>query len=253
MNVCPKPKDKVCRGCDAPNPGANHQCSPHCKLCGGAHMAADRNCRASYKTPYIVTKRQWERRRANEEAEATATNYSTSKLHSRSRTPSQSHSRSRSCTPGPLKAAVTPSSQSNTWTDPKGKRATNAEAGGKTHTKDELIQKPQPAAHSETDQQAMQETQEELVEDGEVEGPDTKRGPAISLKKSVRSKRTRAATGDTRVKALEARMSNLEETIPATITRTIQQSLESIYLRLSRLEAANSALVMSHSEAAPHM
>ncbi|KAH8036789.1 hypothetical protein HPB51_005657 [Rhipicephalus microplus] len=41
MDMCPKPKDKLCCGCDAPNPGANHQCSPHCKLCGGAHMMAD--------------------------------------------------------------------------------------------------------------------------------------------------------------------------------------------------------------------
>lgn len=120
------------------------------------------------------------------------------------------------------------------------------------HAKNELIQKLQSAAHSETDQQAMQETQE-LIEDGEVDGHDTKRGPAIFLKRSVRSKRTRAAIGDTGVKALEARVSSLEETITATITRTIQQSLESIYLRLSRLEAANSALVTSHSEAAPHL
>ncbi|KAL1442801.1 hypothetical protein MTO96_030623 [Rhipicephalus appendiculatus] len=68
MDVCPNPQDKVCRGCDAPNPGPDHQCSPRCKLCGGTHMTADRNCRARYKTPYIVTKRQWERRRAAEEA-----------------------------------------------------------------------------------------------------------------------------------------------------------------------------------------
>ncbi|KAH7964515.1 hypothetical protein HPB51_027247 [Rhipicephalus microplus] len=267
MDVCPKPKDKVCRGCDAPNPGPNHQCSTHCKLCGGAHMTADRNCRARYKTPYIVTKRHWERRRANEEAEATATNYSTSKPHSRSRTPSRSDSRSRSRTPEPRKQqqrrarSLTPgrtptrdakTTDSVSFADAvKGKRATNAEAGGKIHTKieaeiaqltqtiqtmqkqivcmqaqihakDELIQKLQSAAHSETDQQAMQKTQEELVEDGEVEGPDTKRWPAISLKKSVRSKRTRAATDDTRVKALETRVSSLEETITATITRTIQ-------------------------------
>nr|XP_037272996.1 pre-mRNA-splicing factor CWC22 homolog [Rhipicephalus microplus] len=171
-------------------------------------MTADRNCRARYKTPYIVTKRQWERRRANEEAEATATNYSTSKPRSRSRTPSRSHSRSRSRTPGPRKQQQrrarsrkpgrTPTrdakaTESVSFADAvKGKRATNAEAGGKTHTKieaeiaqltqtiqtmqmesmqaqihakDELIQKLQSAAHSETDQQAMQETQE-LIEDG---------------------------------------------------------------------------------------
>ncbi|KAH8026818.1 hypothetical protein HPB51_025195 [Rhipicephalus microplus] len=189
MDVCPKPKDRVCRGCDAPNPGPNHQCSHHCKLCGGARITADRNCRARYKTPYTVTKRQWERRRAVKEAEATATNFSTSKPRSRSRTHSRSHSRSRSRTPGSRKQHQ--------------RRA--------------------------------------------------KRGPAIFLKRSVRLKRTRTARGDTRVKALEARVSSLEKTITAPITRTIQQSLESIYLRLSRLEAANTATVTSHSEAAPHM
>ncbi|KAL1477651.1 hypothetical protein MTO96_035589 [Rhipicephalus appendiculatus] len=103
MDVCPNPQDKVCRGCDAPNPGPDHRCSPRCKLCGGTQMTADRNCRARYKTPYIVTKRQWERRRAAEEAEAAATTDPAGKPSSRSRTPSRSRSRSRSRTPGPRK------------------------------------------------------------------------------------------------------------------------------------------------------
>ncbi|KAH8028911.1 hypothetical protein HPB51_020489 [Rhipicephalus microplus] len=230
---------------------STHQCSLHCKLCEGAHMTADSNCRARYKTPYIVTKRQWERRRANEEAEATATNYSHSKPRSRSRTPSRSHSRSRSRTPGARKQQQRRSRSRTSGRTPT--RDAKATDSAQVHAKDELIQKLLSAVHSETDQQAMQETQEELIEDGEVEGPDTKRGPAISLKWSVRPKRTCAATGDTKVKALEARVSSLEETITATITCTIKQSLESIYLRLSRLEAANSPQVTLHSEAAPHM
>ncbi|KAL1471644.1 hypothetical protein MTO96_039824 [Rhipicephalus appendiculatus] len=28
LDVCPNPHDKVCRGCDAPNAGPEHQCSP---------------------------------------------------------------------------------------------------------------------------------------------------------------------------------------------------------------------------------
>ncbi|KAL1425353.1 hypothetical protein MTO96_019240 [Rhipicephalus appendiculatus] len=296
MDVCPNPQDKVCRGCDAPNPGPDHQCSPRCKLCGGTHMTADRNCRARYKTPYIVTKRQWERRRAAEEAEAAATTDPAGKPRSRSRTPSRSRSRSRSRTPGPRKQqqrgarSCTPggtptrdakATDSVSFADAvKGKRAPTAEAGGKTdtkieteitqltqamhtmqkqiermqaqiHAKDELIRQLQSAANSETDPQAMQNTQEELIEDDEVEGPDTKRRPASTLTKAVRPKRTRAAIRDARLEALEARLGSLEETITATITRTIQQSLESVHLRLSRLEAANSALVTSHSEAAP--
>ncbi|KAL1442802.1 hypothetical protein MTO96_030624 [Rhipicephalus appendiculatus] len=99
----------------------------------------------------------------------------------------------------------------------------------------------------------MQDTQEELIEDDEVEGPDTKRRPASTLTKAVGPKRTRAAIRDARLEALEARLGSLEETITATITRTIQQSLESVHLRLSRLEAANSTLVTSHSAAAPRM
>ncbi|KAH7985122.1 hypothetical protein HPB52_024313 [Rhipicephalus sanguineus] len=91
MDVCPNPQDKV------PRPPV----LPRCKLCGGTHMTADRNCRARYKTPYVVTKRQWERRRAAEEAEAAAATGPAGKPRSRSRTSSQSRSRSRSRTPGP--------------------------------------------------------------------------------------------------------------------------------------------------------
>ncbi|KAH7939326.1 hypothetical protein HPB52_010967 [Rhipicephalus sanguineus] len=255
MDVCPNPQDKVCRGCDAPNPGPDHQCSPRCKLCGGTHMTADRNCRARYKTPYVVTKRQWGRRRAAEEAEAAATTGPAGKPRSRSRTRSQSRSRSRSRTPGPQQhqkrrarsrtprgtpTGDTKTAESVSFADAvKGKRAPNAEAGGKTPTKieteiaqltqamqamkrqiehmqaqirakDELIQQLQSAANSETDPQAMQETQEEPTEDDEVEGPDTKRRPAPTPLKAARLKRTRAAIRDARLEALEGRLSSLE-------------------------------------------
>ncbi|KAL1486986.1 hypothetical protein MTO96_046723 [Rhipicephalus appendiculatus] len=122
---------------------------PRCKLCGGTHMTVDRNCRARYKTPYIVTKRQWERSRAAEEAEAAATTDTTGKPRSRSRTPSQSRSRSRtpwprkqqqrgarSCTPGGTPTRDAKATDSVSFADAvKGKRAPTAEAGGKTDTK----------------------------------------------------------------------------------------------------------------------
>ncbi|KAL1484581.1 hypothetical protein MTO96_032515 [Rhipicephalus appendiculatus] len=78
----------------------------------------------------------------------------------------------------------------------------------------------------------MQDAQEELIEDDEVEGPDTKRRTATTLTKAVRLKRTRAAIRDARLEALEARSSSLEETITATITRTIQQSLVRVMVRV---------------------
>ncbi|KAH7946625.1 hypothetical protein HPB52_002145 [Rhipicephalus sanguineus] len=211
---------------------------PRCKLCGGTNMTADRNCRARYKTPYVVTKRQCERRRAAEEAQAAATTGPAGKPRSRSRTRSKSRSRARSRTPGPQQhqkrrarsrtprgtpTGDTKTAESVSFADAiKGKRAPTAEAGGKTPTKieaeiaqitqamhtmqrqiehmqaqirakDELIQQLQSAANSESDPQAMQETQEEPTDDDEVEGPDTKRRPAPTPLKAARLKRTRAA------------------------------------------------------------
>ncbi|KAL1473576.1 hypothetical protein MTO96_038587 [Rhipicephalus appendiculatus] len=40
MEECPNPLDKVCRGCDALNPGPDHQCSPRCKLAAEEAEAA---------------------------------------------------------------------------------------------------------------------------------------------------------------------------------------------------------------------
>ncbi|XP_072140700.1 uncharacterized protein [Dermacentor andersoni] len=86
MDVCPNPQDKVCRVCDALNPGPDHQCSPRCKLCGGTHMTADHNCRA----------------RAAEEVEVAANATSPAgKPRSRSRARSRGRSQSRSRTPNP--------------------------------------------------------------------------------------------------------------------------------------------------------
>ncbi|KAL1442528.1 hypothetical protein MTO96_030730 [Rhipicephalus appendiculatus] len=117
MDVCPNPQDKVCRGCDAPLTQApTTSACPMASCAGGTHMTADRNCRARYKTPYIVTKRQWERRRAAEEAEAAATTDPAGRSPAqdpgppveaapdpRSRTPGprkQQQRGARSCTPG---------------------------------------------------------------------------------------------------------------------------------------------------------
>ncbi|CAN7989178.1 unnamed protein product, partial [Ixodes hexagonus] len=64
-DVCPNPTNRICRGCGLANPNPDHQCTPKCGLCGGAHLTADKACRARYKTPYVVRKRKWERQKAN--------------------------------------------------------------------------------------------------------------------------------------------------------------------------------------------
>ncbi|KAL1416430.1 hypothetical protein MTO96_000712 [Rhipicephalus appendiculatus] len=66
MDVCPNPQDKMYRGCGIANPGEDHKCEPKCGLCGGKHLTADKACRARFKTPYIVRRRRWQRRRAEE-------------------------------------------------------------------------------------------------------------------------------------------------------------------------------------------
>ncbi|KAL1485695.1 hypothetical protein MTO96_031783, partial [Rhipicephalus appendiculatus] len=43
-DVCPSPGDVVCRFCGASNPDSQHQCTPKCRLCGGQHLTADKDC-----------------------------------------------------------------------------------------------------------------------------------------------------------------------------------------------------------------
>ncbi|KAG0410891.1 hypothetical protein HPB47_011987 [Ixodes persulcatus] len=62
--VCPNPINPVCRGCGLVNPDPHHQCAAKCSLGGRAHLTADMACRARYKTPFVVCKRQWERQKA---------------------------------------------------------------------------------------------------------------------------------------------------------------------------------------------
>ncbi|KAH7979256.1 hypothetical protein HPB49_008831 [Dermacentor silvarum] len=51
MGVCPYPNNKICWGCGARNPPADHNCNPRCSLCGRPHLTADKSCAARYKTP----------------------------------------------------------------------------------------------------------------------------------------------------------------------------------------------------------
>ncbi|KAM7289847.1 hypothetical protein ISCGN_029975 [Ixodes scapularis] len=69
IDVCPTPETRVRFACGEANPDADHEkaCKPSCKLCGGAHPTADRICKNKFKVPFVVTKRQWERREEREQ------------------------------------------------------------------------------------------------------------------------------------------------------------------------------------------
>ncbi|KAH7973105.1 hypothetical protein HPB52_021602 [Rhipicephalus sanguineus] len=79
-DVCPNPNNKMCRGCGYSNPPQEHVCDPKCQLCGKGHLTGDRKCKAKYKIPYLVKRRQWERRTREEDAavEANGNGYNNS-------------------------------------------------------------------------------------------------------------------------------------------------------------------------------
>ncbi|KAH7954785.1 hypothetical protein HPB49_021845 [Dermacentor silvarum] len=64
-DVCPSPDEAVCKGCGAANPNEQHKCDPKCRLCGGRHFTAAKECKQRYQTAYLVRRRRGERSRAN--------------------------------------------------------------------------------------------------------------------------------------------------------------------------------------------
>ncbi|KAH7952085.1 hypothetical protein HPB52_018233 [Rhipicephalus sanguineus] len=64
MDVCPNPGDALCRGCGAASPDEHHVCTPKCRLCGGQHLTACKDCAQRFQVPYVVRRRRGERARA---------------------------------------------------------------------------------------------------------------------------------------------------------------------------------------------
>ncbi|KAH7936338.1 hypothetical protein HPB52_021544 [Rhipicephalus sanguineus] len=100
-DVCPSPGDVICRGCGASNPDSQHQCTPKCRLCGGQHLTADKDCRQRFQIPYVVRRRRWEKSRATDQDQTKApmshpTDGQNFRQSRGSGGPSRSHSRSRS-------------------------------------------------------------------------------------------------------------------------------------------------------------
>ncbi|KAH7953674.1 hypothetical protein HPB49_010992 [Dermacentor silvarum] len=69
-DVCPRRNVVVCFACGKANPGENHEqdCKPRCKLCGGSHPTGTGNCANKFKTPFLLRKREHERKMAAEKA-----------------------------------------------------------------------------------------------------------------------------------------------------------------------------------------
>lgn len=70
-DVCPDPDNVKCRGCGTVKPPDGHLFDPKCAVCGNRHELGNKKCREIYRTPYVVKKRQRERKLQEEEAKKT--------------------------------------------------------------------------------------------------------------------------------------------------------------------------------------
>lgn len=109
--ACPQPSVSVCHQCGLRDPQLGHTCEPKCNLCGGSHLTAAKGCPKRFKEPYLLRKRELEKRRAEERASRKDLHEQRGRPRDRSTTPerrrrgsssgSQSRSTSRNRATGP--------------------------------------------------------------------------------------------------------------------------------------------------------
>ncbi|KAH7962366.1 hypothetical protein HPB52_015720 [Rhipicephalus sanguineus] len=97
-DVCPNPNTTWCRTCGLKTPPENHQCKPHCPLCGGPHPTADKDCKRKFQVPYIVRQRR-RRRRQRGRSRSRGPSGASSRNSSATSSTSAASRRSRSVTP----------------------------------------------------------------------------------------------------------------------------------------------------------
>nr|XP_050047140.2 uncharacterized protein LOC126544004 [Dermacentor andersoni] len=143
-DVCPTPTIKTCMACGLANPTEDHRCAPKCQLCGGEHPTGDRTCKAKYKVPYVVRKRQWERRQAERQllSESDFPPLDKPPAARKSRTPSENRapkSRDSSCCKRSLSRKTSPSRERVSWVDAaKGNNIRNAQKITETTKKEDI-------------------------------------------------------------------------------------------------------------------
>ncbi|XP_049519986.1 uncharacterized protein LOC125944106 [Dermacentor silvarum] len=65
-DVCPAPENKICTDCGYKNPPESHSCDPKCALCSKDHRTGDKGCSQRYQVPFLLKKRQLEKKKAQE-------------------------------------------------------------------------------------------------------------------------------------------------------------------------------------------
>ncbi|XP_065284477.1 uncharacterized protein [Dermacentor albipictus] len=132
-DMCPTPTIKTCLACGLANVTEDHCCTPKCMLCGDEHQTGDRTCKAKYKIPYVVHRRQWERRQAKRQllSESNFPPLDKPPDARKSRTPSENrapNSRDSSSCKRSLSSKKSPSRERVSWVDAvKGNNIRNAQ------------------------------------------------------------------------------------------------------------------------------
>ncbi|KAH7941793.1 hypothetical protein HPB49_017578 [Dermacentor silvarum] len=133
-----------------PNPDEQHQCTPKCKICGGPHLTAGKECAHRFKMPYIVRRRRFERARQQEQLptpsivrssdpRASSSPSVRGRRRSRSRgrstsrrvSRSRSASRSRPMSHSPARSSSRGRSKSGTGSDSSNRPRSKTPTGGK--------------------------------------------------------------------------------------------------------------------------
>lgn len=201
-DVCPTPNERRCRGCGKLNPEEQHPCSPRCKLCGGGHVTGDKACKARYKTPYVVRKRQWERRYASVEESQLPSESDFPVLgsarkprsHSRNRSNSKGRSpsnggilRRQSRSPSTSRKGRSPSKDRVSWADAaKSTRKASGNATKKQHTQSKEHEMIEALREENKELRRMiDELKKSLQCLAEARGNDTAPGPSTNTSESL--------------------------------------------------------------------
>ncbi|KAH6937758.1 hypothetical protein HPB50_004019 [Hyalomma asiaticum] len=263
MDICPNPANRIFRGCGLRNSDHGHQCSPQCNLCGGAHMTADKACKALDKTPYVLRRRRWERQQANNQT--TQQDYppcqpTRPRSRSRSRGRSQSHSR-RTRSRGPTRSrSRTPAAGDKvSWADTI--RGTAREGVGKApkvpeqnQTADNGIIEPlrkENSAMRELLQKLMHEVHELRRQCAAAEQPEQPKAQASvpcadapAPEKRALQERTCEGSSESQVGAGIKNVTKMLSTLQSAI-ETLHATVLGLAIRTANLEE-NMQLAMNH-------
>ncbi|KAH7948371.1 hypothetical protein HPB52_020955 [Rhipicephalus sanguineus] len=166
-DVCPTPTIKTCLACRLANRKEDHSFTPKCKMCGGEHSTGDRTCKAKYKMPYVVRKRQWLRRQAELQLlpESDFPPLDKPSAVQKSSTPSKNRApKSRGSSKRSLSKKRSPSHERVGWVDAaKGNNTRSAQKITEATKKDNMSKRP-TSSSSETEETSTK-NQEAAVEE----------------------------------------------------------------------------------------